>query len=41
MWFSTVLCGYWLMVPRQRRDAFSASGRVISGQVRKLIDQPC
>jgi hypothetical protein len=28
------------MPPRQRRDAFSASGRVISGQVCQLIDQP-
>ena len=33
-------CGYRLLPPRQRRDAFSAPGRVISGQVRQLIDQP-
>jgi uncharacterized membrane protein YfcA len=40
LWAAIVLCVCWLVPLRQRRDAFSASGRVISGQVRKLIDQP-
>ena len=41
LWSATVLRGYRLVALRQRRDAFPASGRVISGQVGKLIDQPC
>jgi uncharacterized membrane protein YfcA len=41
LWAAAVLCGYWLAPLRQRRDAFSASGRVIAGQVRELISQPC
>ena len=40
LWAAIVLCVYWLVALRQRRDAFPAPGRVISGQVRKLIDQP-
>ena len=40
LWAATVLCVYWLVPLRQRRDVFPAPGRVISGQVRKLIDQP-
>jgi uncharacterized membrane protein YfcA len=41
LWSAGVLCGYRLAALRQRRDAFPAPGRVISGQVGKLIDQPC
>ena len=41
LWFAAVLCGYWLAALRQRRDVFPASGRVISGQVGKLINKPC
>ena len=31
LWAGIVLCVYWLVPLRQRRDTFSASGRVISG----------
>jgi uncharacterized protein len=41
LWSAGILCGYRLVALRQRCDAFPASGRVISGQVGKLIDQPC
>ena len=41
LWSAGVLCGYRLAALRERRDAFPAPGRVISGQVGKLIDQPC
>jgi uncharacterized protein len=41
LWSAGVLCGYRLAALRQRRDAFPAPGRVISGQVGKLLDQPC
>jgi len=40
LWSAGILCGYRLAALRQRRDAFPAPGRVISGQVGKLIDQP-
>jgi hypothetical protein len=40
LWAAAVLCVYWLVVLRQCRDAFSASSRVISGQVCELINQP-
>ena len=40
LWVATVLCVYRLVALRQRGDTLPAPGRVISGQVRKLINQP-
>jgi uncharacterized membrane protein YfcA len=40
LWAAAALGVYRLTPLRQRRDAFSAPRRVISGQVRELVDQP-